>query len=130
MPRRFSRYSAFPGLLPDGSGGFMVGTAAGGWVTVRSDGNGFRVYNNDASGFAFEVDNSTGEVRVAYALQVASVVRLGGVGELAAPTRGVALVSVEGALRGAQQAPPVVTGSRGGNAALANAGLIVDQTAA
>ena len=126
----------FPGLLVDSSGGFVVGRVGGGWVTVRSDRSGFRVSNGHGRGVAFEVDNSAGEVRVAYALQVASVVHLGDVDGLDAAASGVTLASVGGALRVAQHAAPKVTGSRADPqaalknllAALADAGFIVDQT--
>jgi hypothetical protein len=110
----------FSGLQPDGSGGFVIGSRTGGWVTVKPGDQGFRVSSNNGKTFAFVVDNGAAEVRVGYALQVASVVRLGDVREPVAPERGVTLASVEGTLRGAQQAPPTVTGSRGGNAALAS----------
>ena len=92
---------------------------------------------NDASGFAFEVDNNAGQVRVAYALLASNIVHLGDVAAPATPASGITLAAVGGALRVVQHAPPAVTGSRGGNAALqsllsvlANAGFIIDNTTA
>jgi hypothetical protein len=67
----------FPGVQQDGAGGFVIGSAAGGWVTVRPGDQGFRVYSSNGRAFAFEVDNGAGEVRVAYALRAAGVVQLG-----------------------------------------------------
>jgi hypothetical protein len=115
----------------------VIGSAAGGWVTVRPGDQGFRVYGSNGRAFAFEVDNGKSEVRVGYALRAAGVVQLGDVDALVAPASGVTLASVRGALRVAQHAPPKVTGSRADPqavlknllAALANAGIIVDQTA-
>ena len=124
------------GLIPDQGGGFTIGTAAGGWVTVQSDGNGFRVYNDDESDFAFEVDNNNGVTRSRWMIEAQGGVFLDDAqGAQPAPASGAYLYALAGALRVAQHAPPVVTGSRGGNAALtsllgvlANAGLIVNQT--
>jgi hypothetical protein len=129
---------SFPGLQQDSAGGFVIGSAAGGWVTVRPGDHGFRVYSNNGRAFAFEVDNNAGEVRVGYALRAAGVVQLGDADAVAAPAIGVTLASVMGAFRVAQHAPPKVTGSRADPqaalmnllTALANAGFIVDQTAA
>ena len=124
------------GLQPDGSGGFVIGNRTGGWVTVKPGNQGFRVSISNGKTFAFVVDNGAAEVRVGYALHVASVVQLGDVGAVGARSSGVVMGSVGGALRVAQHAPPKVTGSRADPqaalknllAALANAGLIVDQT--
>jgi hypothetical protein len=129
---------SFPGVQQDDAEGLVVGTATGGWVTVRSDRSGFRVTSKDGSGFAFVVDNGAAEVRVGYALQLAGPVQLGDVDAPAAPASGVSLASVRGAFRVTQHAPPKVTGSRADPqaalknllTALANAGLIVDQTVA
>lgn len=77
-------------------------------------------------------------MRVGYALQVANVVELGDVGTVGSRSSGVVIGAVGGALRVAQHSPPKVTGSRTDPqgalknllTALANAGLIVDQTVA
>jgi hypothetical protein len=127
---------SFPGVQQDDARGFVIGSAAGGWVAVRPGDQGFRVYSNNGRAFAFEVDNGAAEVRVGYALRAASVVQLGDVDAAAAPASGVTLASIRGALRVAQHAPPKVTGSRSDPqaalknllAALASAGLIVDSS--
>lgn len=126
------------GLQPDGTGGFVIGTRTGGWVTVKPGDQGFRVSSGNGKTFAFVVDNGAAEVRVAYALQVANVVHLGDVGAVGARASGVVIGAVGGALRVAQHVPPKVTGSRADPqaalksllGALANAGIVVDQTVA
>jgi hypothetical protein len=126
----------FPGVQQDSAGGFVIGSAAGGWVTVRPGDQGFRVYGSGGRVFAFEVDNGAGEVRVGYALRAEGAIQLGDVGETVAPASGVTLTSVRGALRVIQHAPPKVTGSRADPqaalknllVALASAGLLVDNT--
>ena len=124
------------GLIPEQSGEYILGASAGGWVTVKSDGGGFRVYNDDESEFAFEIDNNNGVIRSQYPIQAFHGMLLGDeLAALPAPASGATVYALGGAFRVAQHAPPTVTGSRGGNAALAslltvlaNAGLIVNST--
>ena len=123
------------GLLPDAGGGFTIGTAAGGWVTVKSDTSGFRIADAKESGYALVVDNTNAVISLGYRAELAGTLRLADTTAQLPPPSGVALQAVKGALRVAQHAPPVVSGSRGGNAALASliaalsgAGIIVDQT--
>src|SRR5262245_58608545 len=108
------------GPLPDAGGGFTIGTAAGGWVTIKSDAGGFRVYNGDESGFAFEIDNNNGVTRSRYVIEAASGVLLEDAQVQLTPASGAYLYALAGALRVVQHAPPAVTGSRGGNTALAS----------
>jgi hypothetical protein len=93
-----------------------------GWVTVKSDESGFRVESGDQSGFALEVDNnSQGVTRSQYAIEAHAGVLLDDAqGEEPASASGARLYALAGALHVAQHAPPTVTGSRGGNAALAS----------
>ena len=121
----------------DGAGGFVLGSPTAGWISVRSDQKGFRVFNDDGSGFIFRADNSEGRVWISGTLGVTGVFQLDNVSGVIAPATGVTVGSVAGTVRFAQQAPPAVTGSRGGNAALtsllsalAGLGLITNSTTA
>src|SRR3978361_1108339 len=64
------------GLLPDPSGGFTVGTSAGGWVTVKSDDNGFQVLNAAESGAAFAVDNKAKVISMGYRVQLGASLQI------------------------------------------------------
>ena len=137
-------FSGF-GIEPDGGtpAGVFIGYAAGGWVTARSDAFGFRVRNADGSAYIFTVDNPSDTITARGALQnvnglVGAAMIL--MGDTSSPlaslgSSAVAFQSVAGALKVTQFAAPTVTGSRGGNAALAalltvleDAGLVIDAT--
>lgn len=133
------------GIDPDGTGGWNIGVTTGGWITVLSDAFGFRVRNSDGSGYSFEVANNVDTTTVRGVLQnidgVTSdaMIIMGDTGSplVSLGTSAVALQCVSGTLKVTQHAAPTVTGSRGGNAALAsllttlaNLGLIVNSTTA
>src|SRR5262245_62129319 len=60
------------GLIQDPDGGFTAGTPTGGWVTVKSDGFGFRVANGDESDYIFTVDNAAETVVIRASLQLSA----------------------------------------------------------
>jgi hypothetical protein len=121
----------------DAGGGIIIGSPTSGLVAVKSDKEGFAVYNDDESSFAFHVDNNYGWVRSSYPMQVkGSPLAFTDVMTFApTPTDGVMMASVGGALRVAQKSPPTIAGSRGNGDALRNLlaelaaqGLILDRT--
>src|SRR5262245_31679479 len=84
------------GLLPNASGGFTIGTAAGGWVTVRSDGHGFQVLDAGGNGVAFAVDNKSNVISIGYRVQLdASLQIADSIGKVPLAS-GIALQSING----------------------------------